>query len=184
MRYRTILCVVVSAVLAWCVPMTAGAQLKKMNDADMSKVAAQGGIYLSGDITLNENGGPIQNAYFGACTDTTKHCGARIAVQMKQNGGWLVLDDLRGKFSFQGLTIRTRKITSGFGGDGALFNRDVLEIGLPNVVQFDNVSMNIAASSTSRPTDAGFQQTDLFSVQMQGKVTMQGNLLVFPDGNP
>lgn len=183
MRFQVLIGVFVSLTLT-ATSTAALAQLKKMNDADMSNVAAQGGIYLSGDITLNQDGGPIQNAYFGSCSDSTKHCGARIAVQMSQNGGWLVLDDLRGKFSFQGLTIRTRKISDGFGGDGALFNRDVLEIGLPNVVQFDNVSMNIATSSTSRPTDTGFQQTDLFSVQMQGKVTMQGNLLVFPDGNP
>ncbi|CAN0593047.1 unnamed protein product, partial [Ectocarpus sp. 12 AP-2014] len=42
----------------------------------------------------------------------------------------------------------------------------------------------IAASSTPRPTDPGFQQTDIFSVQMRGDVIMEGNLLVFPEGNP
>jgi len=172
-----VIALVVQAATAW-------AHLKKMDDQAMSNVAAQGGIYLSGDVSLNETGGPISNAYFGACSDATKVCGARIAVQMKQNGGWLVLDNLRGKFSFEGLTLRTRTINSGFGGDGALFNRQVLEIGLPNTVKLDNVNFNIATSSTARPTDTGFQQTDLFNVQMQGTMTLEGNMLVFPTGKP
>lgn len=163
---------------------SAGAHLRKMNDQAMSNVAAQGGIYLSGDVSLNDTGGPITNTYFGPCSDATKVCGARIAVQMAQNGGWLVLDNLRGKFSFEGLTLRTRTISSGFGGDGALFNRQVLEIGLPNTIRLDNVNFNIATSSTARPTDTGFQQTDVFSVQMQGTMKIQGNLLVFPTGTP
>lgn len=160
------------------------AHLKKMNDQAMSNVAAQGGIYLSGDVSLNETGGPIQNAYFGSCTDTTKVCGARIAVQMAQNDGWLVIDNLRGKFSFEGLTLRTKTINSGFGGDGALFNRQVLDIGLPDTVRLDKVNFNIATSSTARPTDAGFTQTNLFSVQMQGTMKLQGDMLVFPTGTP
>ena len=175
-----------SMLLAWsmvALVTSAQAELHKMDDSDMSEVSGQGGIYLSGDIAINENGGPIQNAYFGDCTDA-RRCGARIAVQMKQDGGWMVIDDLRGRFSFQGLTLRTRSITDGFGGDGALFNRDVLEIGLPNTVRFDNVRFKLATSSTARPTDAGFKQTDLFDVHMQGDVTLEGNLLVFPTGNP
>ncbi len=176
---RTAMVIVLSLQVA-----CAWAHLKKMDDKAMSNVAAQGGIYLSGDVSLNETGGPISNSYFGACSDTTKVCGARIAVQMKQNGGWLVLDNLRGKFSFEGLTLRTRTINSGFGGDGALFNRQVLEIGLPNTVKLDSVNFNIATSSTARPTDTGFQQTDLFNVQMQGTMTLEGNMLVFPTGTP
>lgn len=160
------------------------AELTGLDDDALSAVSGQGGIYLSGDISINENGGPIQNAHFGSCSDASKKCGARIAVQFKQNGGFIVMDDLRGKFSFEGLTLRVRKIDAGFGGDGALFNREVLELGLPNVVRFDNVHYNLAFSSTARPTDTGFKQTDIFSVEMSGDVTMQGNLLVFPTGNP
>jgi len=96
----------------------------------------------------------------------------------------MVLDEIRGMFAFEGLTLRVRSIDSGFGGDGALFDRDVIELGLPNVVRFSDVQFKIASSSTPRPTDPGFQQTDIFAVEMQGDVIMQGNLLVFPDGTP
>ena len=96
----------------------------------------------------------------------------------------MVLDDIRGNFAFEGLTLRVRSINSGFGGDGELFDRDVLELGLPDVVRFNDVRFKIAASSTPRPTDPGFQQTDIFSVQIRGDVIMEGNLLVFPEGHP
>ncbi|MFE8073494.1 hypothetical protein QQM79_20785 [Marinobacteraceae bacterium S3BR75-40.1] len=164
--------------------VTANAELARMDDEDMSEVSGQGGIYLTGDIAINENGGPIQNAYFGDCTDTSKRCGARLAIQFKENAGWFVLDEIRGKFSFEGLTLRVRKITDGFGGDGALFNREVVEIGLPSVVRYDNVRFKIATSSTARPSDPGFQQTDIFDIEMQGDVTLEGKMLVFPTGNP
>lgn len=160
------------------------AEMAKLDDGDLASVAGQGGIYLSGDVSINEIGGPVQNSHFGSCSDNTKKCGARLAYQLKENGGWMVLDDIRGKFSFEGLTLRVREINAGFGGDGELFNRDVLEIGLPNTVRFDAVQFNVATSSTARPTDPGFQQTDIFSIQMQGDVTLEGNLLVFPTGNP
>lgn len=164
--------------------LPAAAEMNRLDDGDLSDISGQGGIYLSGDISINADGGPIQNTYFGSCSDADKRCGARIAYRLKQDGGWMVLDDIRGKFSFEGLTLRVRAIDSGFGGDGALFNQDVLEIGLPNVVRYDSVQFKLATSSTARPTDPGFQQTDIFSVEMQGDVVLEGNLLVFPTGNP
>lgn len=162
----------------------AQAELAHLDDEVLSGVSGQGGIYLSGDVTINEMGGPIQNSYFGACDEPGKKCGARLAYRLKQDGGWFVLDDIRGSFAFEGLTLRVRHIDSGFGGDGALFNRDVVELGLPNVVRYQDVQFKLAASSTARPTDPGFQQTDLLSIEMQGDVTLEGNLLVFPTGNP
>lgn len=162
----------------------AQAELASLSDGDLSEVSGQGGIYLSGDISINANGGPLANSYFGSCSDTTKKCGARLAYRLKEDSGWMVLDDIRGRFSFEGLTLKIRNIKDGFGGDGALFNRDVLELGLPNIVRFDSVSFKFATSSTARPTDPGFQQTDILSVEMQGDVTLEGNLLVFPTGNP
>lgn len=172
------------AILGLAVAMPATAEMARLSDGDLSDVAGQGGIYLSGDVSINENGGPIQNAYFGTCDESSKRCGARLAFQLKADGGWMVLDDIRGKFSFEGLTLRVRNINSGFGGDGAAFNRDVLEIGLPNTVRYDDVHFTLANSSTARPSDQGFQQTDVFSVEMQGEVVLEGNLLVFPTGNP
>lgn len=162
--------------------MTVSAELSSIDGDEMSVISGQAGVYLSGEISINENGGPIQNAYFGDCSDS-KRCGARLAYQTKQNGGWFVLDDFKGSFSFQGLTLKVRNINSGFGGDGAKFNREVLEIGLPDQIMVDQLQFTYATSSTARPTDAGFQQTDIYTVEIDGGVTMQGNLLVFPTGN-
>ncbi|PAV24665.1 hypothetical protein C8D92_1093 [Tamilnaduibacter salinus] len=175
---------IIAAILGLVMVTPATAEMARLSDGDLSDVAGQGGIYLSGDVSINENGGPIQNAYFGTCDEGSKRCGARLAFQLKANGGWMVLDDIRGKFSFQGLTLRVRNIDSGFGGDGAVFNRDVLEVGLPNTVRYDDVQFTLANSSTARPSDPGFQQTDVFSIEMQGDVVLEGNLLVFPTGNP
>ncbi|WP_296936862.1 hypothetical protein [uncultured Marinobacter sp.] len=164
--------------------LPAFAELARLGDEALSGISGQGGIYLSGDISINEMGGPVENSYFGRCDDGDKKCGARFAYRLKENGGWMVLDDIRGNFAFEGLTLRVRKVDSGFGGDGEQFNRDVLELGLPNTVRFNDVQFKISASSTARPTDPGFQQTDIFSVDMRGEVVMEGNLLVFPAGNP
>jgi hypothetical protein len=173
-------CLLIAALL----PALAYSEMSPLGDEALADVSGQGGIYLSGDISINEMGGPVQNNYFGRCDEADKKCGARFAYRLKQDGGWMVLDEIRGMFAFEGLTLRVRSIDSGFGGDGALFDRDVIELGLPNVVRFSDVQFKIASSSTPRPTDPGFQQTDIFAVEMQGDVIMQGNLLVFPDGTP
>lgn len=165
-------------------PSPVRAELASLGDQALSDVSGQGGIYLSGDVSINEMGGPVENSYFGRCDDATRKCGARFAWRLKETGGWMVLDDIRGNFSFEGLTLSVRHVDSGFGGDGELFNRDVLELGLPNTVRFNDVRFKIAASNTARPTDPGFLQTDIFSVEMRGEVVMEGNLLVFPTGNP
>ncbi len=98
--------------------------------------------------------------------------------------GWFVLDNIRGRFSFEGLTLKTRTINSGFLGDGALFDSEVLEVGLPNTLNYENVSLTVANSNTPRPTDAGFQQTDIFTLNINGQANLQGNLLVYPTGTP
>lgn len=166
------------------VPATAMAELDRLTDEALADVAGQGGVYLSGDISINENGGPIDNSYYGKCEEGNKKCGARFAYRFKENGGWMVLDDIRGNFAFEGLTLRVRSVDSGFAGDGQEFDSDVIEIGLPNIVRYNDVRFKIAASNEARPTAPNFQQTDIFSVQMQGDVIMEGNMLVFPKGNP
>lgn len=160
------------------------AELNRLDDQALGEVSGQGGIYLSGDVSINEMGGPIENSYFGRCDNPDRKCGARLAYRLKEGGGWMVLDEIRGNFAFEGLTLRVRSIDSGFGGDGELFNRDVMEIGLPDTVRFNDVRFKIAGSNMPRPTDPGFQQTDIFAVEMQGGVVMEGNLLIFPTGNP
>lgn len=165
-------------------PSAGLAELARLSDAALADVSGQGGIYLSGDVSINESGGPMDNSYFGRCDDGDKKCGARFAYQLKEGGGWMVLDEIRGNFAFEGLTLRVRSVDSGFAGDGEQFDADVLEIGLPNIVRFNDVRFKIAASNQARPTAPNFQQTDIFSVQMQGDVVMEGKMLVFPKGNP
>ena len=173
--------------------------LEPLGEDALQQVLGQGGVYLSGDITINETGGPLNNLadtsnpaiWQKDCSAASadKRCGARLAVNAGDgaSSGWLVLDNIRGRFSFEGMTLRTRTIDasdSGFSGDGASFNNDVLEIGLPNTVKYSNVSYTIANSSQARPTDAGFNQTDIFNVKIDGDVSLRGNLLLFPTGNP
>ncbi len=177
-------CQAAFVVIAMFGAKQAAAELDRLDDQDLAEVSGQGGIYLSGDISINEMGGPIENSYFGRCDNPDKKCGARLAYRLKADGGWMVLDEIRGNFAFEGLTLRVRSIDSGFGGDGELFNRDVMEIGLPDIVRYNDVRFKIAGSNMPRPTDPGFRQTDILAVEMQGEVIMEGNLLVFPTGNP
>ena len=63
------------------------AELSRLGDEALSDISGQGGIYLSGDISINEMGGPVENSYFGRCDDADKKCGARFAYRLKENGG-------------------------------------------------------------------------------------------------
>ena len=170
--------------------------LEPLAEEELQQVLGQGGVYLSGDISINEAGGPLNvttdpsnpAVWQKNCsvTPTDERCGARIAVNAGDGGnsGWLVLDNIRGRFSFEGMTLKTRSINDGFSGDGVLFNNDVLEIGLPNTISYSNVSFTLANSSKARPTDVDFNQTDILNVKIDGDVTLRGNLLLFPTGNP
>lgn len=156
------------------------AEMERISDNALSEVTGQSGVYLSGEVTVNENGGPLDNAYFGDCAAAGKVCGARIAAQTQQGGGWFVINNLKGSVAFEGLTLQLRIINSGFGGDGALFNRDVIEIGMPSSLRFKDFEYTLATSSNARPGEGGFQQVDLMTVELGGEVTLEGNLLVFP----
>ena len=63
------------------------AELARLGDEALSHISGQGGIYLSGDISINEMGGPVENSYFGRCDDADKKCGARFAYRLKEDGG-------------------------------------------------------------------------------------------------
>ncbi len=86
-------------------PAPVMAELDRLSDKALGDVSGKGGIYLSGDISINENGGPIDNSYFGQYDDANKKCGARFAHQLKEGGGWMALDEIRGSFAFEGLTL-------------------------------------------------------------------------------
>ena len=108
---------------------SAYAELDRLDDEALSEVSGQGGIYVSGEVSINENGGAFtdadNNSYFGDCDTEGKVCGARFSYKPAKEGGWYVVDDIRGKFAFEGLTLKVRTINDGFAGDGAEFNGDV-----------------------------------------------------------
>lgn len=172
--------------------------LEEISDESLASVSGQNGVNLSGELNLNENGGPLTSAdagnsgVWGTCTEkqaaTVERCGARIAVQPNENGGWIALDEMKGKLSFEGLTLRSREIdgvADDFGGDEvAADGKTVLEIGLPDKVTFENFQYSVVTSSQARPTDTGYTQQVRHGVNFNGSVNMQGNLLVFPTGNP
>lgn len=183
---------------------SAQAELQPLADASLSEVSGQGGVYLSGEFSINKDGGPLwstpatnnaaswtvgERSCATKGSSTPESCGLRVAIHAEQNGGWYVLDNIKGIFSFEGLTLRTRVINSGFAGDGAGFNQDVLEFGLPNEVKFKQASFAVAVASKGEwrnnavgaaSRDATFQQTNLFSAKIDGSIRMQGNVLIFP----
>jgi hypothetical protein len=196
MTYKTLLFLLALA------PISHG--LEMISDEELMNFSGQNGVYLSGEMALNEFGGPLGQeddptvqTVWGSCVEKdagdVSRCGARLSFKTNSTDGYLVLDDMRGKLSFEGLTLRARELKAGtdnakFGNDVTEFlegedGRTVLEVGLPSRVKFENLNYSIATSSTARPTDSGFVQQDIFGVQLNGTIKMHGNMLIFPSGN-
>lgn len=176
---------------------------EEISDSEMSNVSGQNGVSISGNLNFNETGGPLTatdtSNVWGTCAEktsaTVQRCGARLSAQLNSDSGldgWIALDELSGELSFEGLTLRSREIDAAadetnFGGDAADSDIDgmtVLEIGLPNQVKFKDFKYSIVTSSQGRPTDIGYTQQTRIGIDFNGTVNMQGNLLVFPTGNP
>lgn len=184
--------------------MPAWAQLSALSEDDLRSHAGQGGMYLTGEFSVNRGGGalwstPANNDPLTWAADqrscapvglaTPQSCGMRIAMRTQSTGGWYVMDNLKGTYSFEGLTVRTRLVNSGFGNDGATFNRDVLEIGLPSEIVVSDGAAGFAIANQESwrnnqngapGADTTFRQTNLFSVAFSGTLRTQGNLLMYP----
>ncbi|QTN46842.1 hypothetical protein H7683_04195 [Ectopseudomonas mendocina] len=187
-----------AAVLLALLPALALAEMQALDDSTLSEMSGQGGVYLSGEFSINKDGGvlwgtPTTNnpaqwtanqrscALAGAVPES---CGMRVAVRSGANSGWYVLDNLKGIFSFEGLTLDTRTLTSASG------EREVLALGLPNEIRFKdgNFSFGVAsqggwknkALSAANGGDPSYQQTNIFSAKIDGSIRMQGSVLVFP----
>jgi len=112
--------------------------LEEIADESLSEVTGQSGINISGELNFNETGGPLivgdagnsdpdgagaMTATWGSCAEktagTVERCGARLAAEMNSSGGWIAYDEIKGSISFEGLTLRSRDITTAdnFGGD-------------------------------------------------------------------
>lgn len=188
-------CVALLALL----PALALAELQPLDDGALSQMSGQGGVYLSGEFSINKDGGVLwdtpatnnpalwtasQRSCALAGAATPESCGLRLAIRSGANAGWYVLDNLKGIFSFEGLTLDTRTLT-GAGGE-----QDVLALGLPHEIRFKdgNFAFGVAsqggwknrALSAANGGDPSYQQTNIFSARIDGSIRMQGNVLIFP----
>lgn len=170
----------------------------------MRDLAGQGGMYLTGEFSINKSGGPLwrtptsnnalkwaptQRSCAPASSPTPQSCGLRVALRAQAGGGWYVLDNLKGTFSFEGLTFRTDPVNAGFGGDSAAFKREVLKLGLPSEIEISDGAFTLAVANKAGwrnnrigapGADPSFRQTNLVSFVVNGTLKTEGNLLVFP----
>lgn len=181
-------------VLGLILSQLSQAEMKPISDEHLDGINGQGGVYLTGEFTINKEGGPLWGAVDGEldpkggakvtrnCGDavTPDECGMRIAVLVdKAIGGWYVLDDVSGGFSFEGLTLRTEFIEKD--EEGGDFNKEVLKVGLPDTVKMSDYNFTFAVSNSGQWSSApGFKQTNIFGIHQDGDITLKGNLLLFP----
>lgn len=190
------------------------AEMSAMGEMDLAEISGQGGVYLSGEFSINKEGGPLWDdgtrPYYeldgnGApvidnsitpdqCDNGI--CGLRFAMKLNENSeGWYVIDDLSGGMSFEGLTLRTVNIKSAVDYDVwdentndfqvVDLDEEVLQIGLPGKVTFNDFKFKYAVANNGEfgvPLADGtaFKQTEIFGVELNGAITLQGNLLLFP----
>jgi hypothetical protein len=190
------------------------AELAAIDDVDMAGISGQGGVYLSGEFSINKEGGPLwedgTRPYYqldgngepvvdnsispDQCNNGV--CGLRLAIKLNENSeGWYVIDDLSGGMSFEGLTLRTVNIKNAVDYDVwddntndfqiVALDEEVLEIGLPGRVTFNDFKFKYAVANNGEfgvPLADGtaFKQTEIFGVELDGAITLQGNLLLFP----
>ena len=156
------------------------AELRPLAAEEMDSVSGQGGVYLSGEFTINKDGGPLwDNSRNGK--NCVGKCGLRFAISVDDSGNeWYVLDDVSGGMSFEGLTMRTEYIDKD--EEGGNFDKEVLKVGLPGKVKMNDYKFTFAFSNKGAYGEGGssFRQTDIFSVRQNGDVTLKGNLLLFP----
>lgn len=121
-------------------------------------------------------------------------CGLRLAIKLNENSeGWYVLDDVSGDMSFEGLTLQTETLTTATnydvwvdgGFEEKAVDDEVLKIGLPGTITFNDFKFKFAVANNGEfgvPLQDGtaFRQTEIFGVQLDGNITVGGNLLLFP----
>ena len=91
--------------------------MQPLSEEGLDAVTGQDGVSLSGELSFNEDGGPLTSSdpgnidpndasvVWGTCTEkdalTADKCGARLAVKPNGTDGWLALDELKGSVSFE-----------------------------------------------------------------------------------
>jgi hypothetical protein len=158
-----------ASIVLGCSSLLAWADLRPLAEDELGAVSGQDGISLSASVTFNANPG---------LTRCAGGCGARIAINPGRSAGFIIIDNIKGTFSFDGVTLDIVKIDSGFNGEGAQFNGEALRIGLREA-RFTNAQYSLSGANQASQ-GAGLQQHDLFTYQVDGAVRLQGNLYVFP----
>ncbi|MDQ4424322.1 MAG: hypothetical protein QF808_10450 [Thalassolituus sp.] len=196
------------------VASSAMAEMKAIDDFDLSEISGKGGVYLSGEFAINKDGGPLWDdpnevsgftpgsrpIFDGAGNIVGSEecengiCGLRLAIKLNENSeGWYVLDDVSGGMSFEGLTLQTETLTTATnydvwvdgGFEEKAVDDEVLKIGLPGTITFNDFKFKFAVANNGEfgvPLQDGtaFRQTEIFGVQLDGNITVGGNLLLFP----
>lgn len=202
------------------------AEMSAIGENDLAEISGQGGVYLSGEFSINKEGGPLwedgTRPYYdrdgsgdlvidnslnpnnpGNPDECAKGiCGLRLAIKLNENSeGWYVIDDLSGGVSFEGLTLRTDTLTEVPDYNNVTLNNEgvptpanqvlpnggaeIVKIGLPGTVSFNEFKFKYAVANNGEfgvPLEDGtvFKQTEIFGVELNGDITLQGNLLLFP----
>ena len=144
----------------------AAAELQPLLEEELQQVSGQAGLSVSAELNFAAN---------LALTRCPGGCGARLAIRPGNSEGFVVLDNIRGMFSFEGLTLDMVRLDSGFDGDGAAFNSGAMRIGLSDV-RFDDFQFTLGGSNSATSDAAGFRQTDLLTYRSHGQTRLQGNL--------
>ena len=177
-------------LLVLTVPLLVQGELVSLDEEQLATVGGQGGVALSGSFSINPVDGPQwSKAANGSCTTGGTNsgavgtCGARFAIQFDEDTGYIILDDIQGAIAFgsqaggnREMEIRAGSKTQTINGEDV--TKEVLSLGLSDVLKYDDFGFTLGASTQSLP-DAG-AQTNLLSINIDGEVRGQGNLLVFP----
>ena len=104
-------CARTAGVLLSLLPALALAEMQALDDSALSEMSGQGGVYLSGEFSINKDGGVLwgtpttnnpaqwtanQRSCALAGAATPESCGLRLAIRSGANAGWYVLDNLKG----------------------------------------------------------------------------------------
>ncbi|WP_281645257.1 hypothetical protein [Parendozoicomonas sp. Alg238-R29] len=169
----------------------AQAELEALDDDMLSGSTAQG-VTLSGNFSLNENGGPLWRAPDGNCSVSTNNgeCGTRIAIQEDEGSGWIILDIFQGSLAFGSyansdpmvLSIEERQIADNPNTpENEARSLDVISADYEGRLEYENLSLKIASQPLNQgPEPNPASQRDLMSLNFNGYSTFTGNLLLFP----
>lgn len=146
------------------------ADLRPLAETELESINGQDGLTISASITYNAN---------PSLTRCPGGCGARFTIRPGQSEGVIAIDNVKGTFSFDGVTLDIVTIDSGFNGEGAQFNQDALKLGLRES-HLSDVQFTLSGANQVSGKEPGFQQTDLLTFHTNGKIQLRGDLYVFP----